>query len=140
MALSKRSKISFQRCLHNAMRRHDHKNIKSTLGFIKNTLIATTSTTPRSWKNSILFLFSTTTFTTPWWWERSTFSPVANCYYVHYVVMMSKNIFPIATTFTTPWSWQEYMFSFRHYVYYMMIMTKNIPFFILVLCSLGPNH
>ena len=122
MALSKRSKISFQRYLHNAMRRHDHKNIKSTLGFIKNTLIATTSTTPRSWKNSILFLFSTTTFTTPWWWERSTSSPVANCYYVHYVVMMSKKYFPHS-----------------YYVHYAVIMTR-IYVFISALRVLYDDH
>ena len=40
--------------------------------------------------------FSTTTFTTPWWWEKITFYPTANCYYVHCVVIMS--------------SWQKYVF------------------------------
>ena len=94
-----------------------------TLSFIKNTLIATTSTTPRSWQRNIYFHFSITTFTTPWWWK--------------------KKLFPLlltATTFTTPWSWQKYMFSFQQYVYYTLIMTKNILFFISVLRSLGPNH
>ena len=119
MVMSKRSKISFQLYVHDAM---IMKNIRFTLSFIKNTLIATTSTTPRSWQKSIFFLFSTTTFTTPWWWEKSTFSPVANCYYVHYVAIMSA-------TFTTPWSWQKYMFSFQHYVYYMMIIYKKYTFF-----------
>ena len=51
-----------------------------------------------------------------------------------------SHIFLIATTFTTPWSWQKYMFSFQHYVYYILIMTTNIFFFISVLRSLGLNH
>ena len=51
-----------------------------------------------------------------------------------------SHIFPIATTFTTPWSWQKYMFSFQHYVYYILIMTTNIFFFISVLRSLGLNY
>ena len=42
--------------------------------------------------------------------------------------LSQKNIFPVANTFTTPWSWQKYMFSFQHYVYYILIMTKNILF------------
>ena len=72
MVMSKRSKIWFQRYVHDAM---IMKNIKFTLGFIKNTLIATTLTTPRSWQKSLFFLFSATTFTTPWWWEKSFFFP-----------------------------------------------------------------
>ena len=108
MVMSKRSKISFQFYVHDAM---IMKNIRFTLGFIKNTLIATTSTTPRSWQKSIFFLFSTTTFTTPWWWEKSTFSPVANCYYVHYVAIMSKKYFPHS-----------------YDVHYALIMTKTYVF------------
>ena len=109
MVMSKRSKISFQLYVHDAM---IMKNIRFTLSFIKNTLIATTSTTPRSWQKSIFFLFSTTTsFTTPWWWEKSTFSTVANCYYVHYVAIMSKKIFPHS-----------------YDVHYAVIMTKTDVF------------
>ena len=49
--------------------RHEAKIMKKmfTLGFIKNTLIATMSTTMRSWQKSKYFHFSTTIFTTPWW-------------------------------------------------------------------------
>ena len=54
--------------------------------------------------------------------------------------LCQENIFLMATTFTTPWSWQKYVFSFQHYVHYILIMTKNILFFISVLRSLGPNH
>ena len=47
-------------------RRQDHeKNVY--ISFIKNTLIATMSTTMRSWQKSKYFHFSTTIFTTPWW-------------------------------------------------------------------------
>ena len=120
MVMSKRSKISFQRYVHDAM---IMKNIRFTLGFIKNTLTTTTPITPRSWQKYIFFLFTTTIFTTPWWWEKVLFP-----------------LLLIATTFTMPLSWQKYIFSFQHYVYCMMIMTKNILFFISVLRSLGPNH
>ena len=72
MFMSKRSKILFQCYVHGAM---IMKSIRFTLGFVKNHyLIATTSTTPRSWQKSMFFLFSTNTFTTPWWWEKVLFS------------------------------------------------------------------
>ena len=118
--MSERSKISFQRYIHDVM---IMKNIRFTLGFIKNTLIATTSTTPRSWwQKSIFFLFSTTTFTTMWWWEKSAFSLVANCYYVPYVAIMSKKYFPHS-----------------YYVHYAVIMTK-IYVFISALRVLYDDH
>ena len=63
--------------------------------------------------------------------RKKYFFPVANCYYVHYISIMS-------TTFTTPWSCQKYMFLFQHYVYYMMIIYKKYTFFILVLRPLSP--
>ena len=108
MVLTKGSKISFQRYVHDAM---IMKNIRFTLGFMKNTWIATRLTTPRSWQKNALFLFSTTTFTTPWWWEKRTFSPVANRYYVFCVVMMSKKYFPHS-----------------YYVHYAVTMTKIYVF------------
>ena len=119
MVMSKRSKILFQRYVHDAM---IMKNIRFTLGFIKNTLIATTSTTSWSWQKSIFFLFSTTALTTPWWWEKSAFSLVANCYYVPYVVIMSKKYFPHS-----------------YYVHYAVIMTK-IYVFISALRVLYDDH
>ena len=70
MVMSKRSKIWFQRYVRDAM---IMKNIKFTLGFIKNTLIATTLTTPRSWQKSLFVLFQH--------------------YYIHYTVMMRKKFF-----------------------------------------------
>ena len=45
MVMSKRRKTSFKRYVHEAM---IMKNIGFTLGLIKNRLVATTSTTPRS--------------------------------------------------------------------------------------------
>ena len=133
MVVSKRNKISFQRYAHNAMIMKKMVYIrfhKKFINCIKSTLntFSTTSTTPWSWQKGMFFRFSTPTFTTPQWWEKITVSSIANCYYVHYVVIMSKNIFCIATAFTTPWSWQKYMFSFQHHVHYILIMTKNTFF------------
>ena len=100
----------------------------------------TGKTTPRSWQKSIYFHFSTTAFATPWWWKLNFFP---DCYLLLRPLRrdyVKSNIIPITTTFTTAWSWQKYMFSFQHYVYYTLIMTKNMLFFISVLRSLGPNH
>ena len=95
-----------------------------TLSFIKNTFIATTSTSVIMTKKHIFsFQHYNIHYT-----GMITFSPIANCYYVHSVVIMSKKIVPIVTTFTTPWSWQKYKFLFQHYLYYTLIITKNILF------------
>ena len=45
--------------------------------------------------------------------EKNYFSPIANCYYVDYVVIMSKKYFHIATTFTKP----KYTFLTKIYVF-----------------------
>ena len=93
-----------------------------TLGFIKNTLIATTSTTPRSLQKSIFFHFSTTAFITPRWREKITFSPIANCYHVHYVVIRQKKYFP-----------------YSYYVHYAVIF-KKLYVFISALRLLNLDH
>ena len=120
MVMSKRSNILFQRYVHDTI---IMKNIRFTLGLVKNTLIicyfvdyAVIMTKKYIFSFQHYYIHYTV------WWEKSTFSPVANCYYVHYVAIIS-------TTFTTPWSWQKYMFSFQHYVYYMMIIYKKYTFF-----------
>ena len=97
-----------------------------TFSFIKNTIIATTSTTPQSWQKSIYFHFSTITFSTPWWLKKITFSPIVILfpYYPLHRDYVKKIFFPTATTFITSWSWPKYMFSFQHYVYRALIMTN----------------
>ena len=54
--------------------------------------------------------------------KKNTFSPIANCYYVHYVVIMSKIYFP-----------------YSYYVHYSVIMTK-IYVFISALHVLHLDH
>ena len=120
MVMSKRSNILFQRYVHDAM---ILKNIRFTLGLVKNTLINCYYVDYAAiMTKKYIFSFQHYYIHYTVWWEKSTFSPVANCYYVHYVAIMSA-------TFTTPWSWQKYMFSFQHYVYYMMIIYKKYTFF-----------
>ena len=145
MVVSKRNKISFQRYAHDAMIMKKMLYIrfhKKFINCIKNILntFSTTSTTPWSWQKCIFFRSSTPTFTTPQWWKKNTVSPIANCYYVHYVVIMSKKYFPHS-----------------YYVHYAVILTKiyvfisalralhldhdkKYFFFISVLRSLGLNH
>ena len=83
-----------------------------TFSFIKNTIIATTSTTPQSWQKSIYFHFSTITFSTPWWLKKITFSPIVILfpYYPLHRDYVKKIFFPTATTFITSWSWPKYVF------------------------------
>ena len=128
---------------------HAAKKKLFTLGFIKNTLIATTSTTPRSLQKSIFFHFSTATFITPRWSEKITFSPIADCYYVHYIVIMPKKCFPYSYyvhyavilkkkyVFTSALRLINHdhdkkntFFSFQHYVHYVLITTENTFIFI----------
>ena len=98
---------------------------------------------PQSWQKSIYFRFSSTTFTMPWCWKKKTFSPIANCYYIHYIRIMSKKRIPMgyyvhydhdknisfyfSTTCTTPWPWQQ--------IYFFSIIIS-----ISVLHSLGSNN
>ena len=110
MFMSKRSKILFQRYVHDAM-------IRFTLGFVKNTLINCYYVVYAAiMTKKVYFFFSALLHSLHRDDEKkSTFSPAPNCYYIRCVAIMS-------TTFTTPWWWQKYMFSFQHYVYYMMII------------------
>ena len=127
MVVSKRNKISFQRYAHDNMIMKKMLYIrfhKKFINCIKNILntFSTTSTTPWSWQKCIFFRSSTPTFTTPQWWKKNTVSPIANCYYVHYVVIMSKKYFPHS-----------------YYVHYAVILTK-IYVFISALRVLHLDH
>ena len=92
----------------------------------KNSLIATTSTRPGLWQKAYFFI-SALLHSLHCDDEKILLFPLL---LIGTISTMSwlcqENIFPIATTFTTPWSWQKYMFSFQHYVYYILIMSKNI--------------
>ena len=119
MLWSKRSKILFQRYVHDTM---IMKNIRFTVGFVKNTLINCYYVDYAAiMTKKYIFSFQHYYIHYTVWWEKSTFSPVANCYYVHYVAIMS-------TTFTTPWSWQKYMLSFSSVCTTSRSYTKNILF------------
>ena len=109
-----------------------------TFSFIKNTIIATTSTTPQSWQKSIYFHFSTITFSTPWWLKKITFSPIVILfpYYPLHRDYVKKIFFPTATTFITSWSWPKYVFISALRV---LCLDHDIFFFIPVLRSLGPT-
>ena len=101
MVMSKRSKILFQRYVHDTM---IMKNIRFTVGFVKNTLINCYYVDYAAiMTKKYIFSFQHYYIHYTVWWEKSTFSPVANCYYVHYVAIMSAK-------FATPWSWQKYVF------------------------------
>ena len=133
MVVSKRNKISFQRYAHDAMIMKKMLYIrfhKKFINCIKNILntFSTTSTTPWSWQKCIFFRSSTPTFTTPQWWKKIQFPLLLIATMFTTSWLCQKNIFRIATTFTTPWSWQKYMFSFQHYVHYILIMTRNTFF------------
>ena len=80
-------------------------------------------------KKKLLFLLLliATTSTTSWLCRKNIY-PIAATSTTSWLCW--KSIFPIATPFTTPWSREKQMSSFQHYLYYILVITKNIIFFI----------
>ena len=88
----------------------------------KNSLIATTSTRPGLWQKAYFFISALLHSLHCDDEKKKTFSPIANWYYLHYVLIMSRKYFPHS-----------------YYVHYAMIMTK-IYVFISALRVLHLDH
>ena len=114
----------------------------------------------RRWsQQKYIFFRCNTTFTTTWLRKiNNDFSTY--CYFVHYVMILTKKyFFVVATTLTTLWLWQKnklffipillslhnyhedkILFCYYYYVHYAMITTRNKLIFIPTVPSLHNCH
>ena len=100
MVMSKRSKISFQRCVHDAM---IMKNIRFTLRFIKKYINCYYVDYAAIMTKKYIFLFSALLDSINRDDEKKTlFSLLLIATTFTTLRSSQKNIFPIATMFTTP--------------------------------------